>query len=189
MSNNNLKLLHSNLEQYKALSNQLSILGKKETEEIENQSRLREMVKQAEQKYEGCLKANLTGVAGDQELEKAKAELKKLNESYDESKQRLGLIQQMRGNLNNEAGDLRGDVRLYRGLVCLNMARESQAEMEGNKKLNEKMIAGYAAFLSATGEPDRSWRRFIYDCFPEPSERDINLAVEKFKASNDFMSD
>lgn len=187
MSDDKLELLRSNLEQRNTKKKQLSILEKKEVEDLAKEARLRDMVKQAEQKYEYCVKANLTGDASYQELEQAKAELKELNESYSETKQRLELIPQMRGNLTNEIGTINMSVNLYRKLLATAILNDLSAEHAGNKKLNEKLCYAYGAFsFGCDGTPNWDW--FLNEFFQEPKQQDLEAGIEKFRNDHSFLT-
>ncbi len=109
-------------------------------------------------------------------------------DSLQEAKEILKSISETRAKLNSEISPLNDDITIHRGILCLKLTREVHDEMAANKKLNEKLAAGYAACI-LSGDYDRSWTRFLLCSFPHLSEHDMQLAVEKFKASNDFMSD
>lgn len=188
MSEESMIIVKNSSEQLKIKRQQLSALQKKEVEETAKVEKISKLLEQAVLDHETCMRSNLVGNASDQDLKESKANVKGLGDSLQEANETLISISETRAKLNSEISSLNDDITVHRGILCHKLAREEHAEMAANKKLNEKLAGGYAAFLSS-GDYDRSWARFLVCCFPHPSERDIQLAVGKFKAGNDFMRD
>lgn len=188
MSNESIMILKNGIEQRNIKSKQLSALQTKGVEETEKEAKLSKLLEQAGLDHETCMRSNLVGNASDQDLKESKINLKELADSLQETKEALKLIAETRTKLNLEIYNLNDEIAVHRGILCLKLAREAQDEMAANKKLNEKLAAGYAACV-LSGDYDRSWPRFLMCSFPHPSEHDMQLAVEKFKVSNDFMRD
>jgi hypothetical protein len=188
MSNESMMIVKNGIEQRNIKSKQLCALQAKEVEVSEKETKLLKLLEQAGLDHESYMRSNLTGDASDQVLQESKINLKELADSIQETKETLKFISETRTKLNFEISYLNGDIAVHRGILCLKLAREAHDEMAANKKLNEKLVAGYAAFISS-GDYDRSWPRFLMCNFPHPSEPNIKLAVEKFKASNEFMRD
>ena len=97
-----------------------------------------------------------------------------------DAKEALKFISETRPKLMSAISFIDGERTMHRAAICSKLAKEAHDEMVANKKL--------AAFLSS-GDYDMSWPRYLMCCFPYPSERDIQIAADKFKASNDFMRD
>ena len=188
MNIESLQIVKNAIEQKRIKSTQLLTLQTKEAEEIEKEVKLSKLLEQAKLDHDACMRNHLVGSASDQEVMNSRSNLKDLSNRLQETRENIKFITETRIKLNHEISDLTGDLTVHRGILCSSLAKESYDEMATNKKLNEKLAYGYAAFRK-TGHYDRSWNRFILDCFPIPSERDMQLAEEKLKASNDFMRD
>ena len=188
MNKEYLQIVKNSVEQKRIKNQQLLVLQTKEPEEIEKEAKLSKLLEQAKLDHDVCMRNHLVGSASDQDLMKSKNNLKELSDCLQETRETIKFIAETRIKLNREIGDLDMDLTTYRSALCGELAKESHDEMATNKKLNEKLAYGYAVFLK-TGHYDRSWNRFILDCFPIPSERDMQLAEQKLKAGNDFMRD
>ncbi len=188
MSNVTIKLVNNMIEQRNIKNKQLLALQTRKTEETEKEAKLNNLLAQAELEHNTCMRANLTGNASDQKLKESKINLKQSADYLQETKEVIKFISEDITKLNYEIGDLRGDIAVYRENLCSELTKELFDEMPANKKLNEKLATGYAAHCSSN-DFDRSWIRFILRCFPQPDDRNMQLAVEKLKASNDFMRD
>ena len=188
MSKESMMIVKNGIEQLRIKKQQLLALQTKEADENTKISKLNKLLEQAMIDHETCMRSNLVGNASDQDLKESKANVKGLGDSLQEANETLISISETRAKLNYEISDINDEIAVHRATICHKLAREEHAEMAANKKLNEKLAGGYAAFLSSS-DYDRSWARFLVCCFPHPSERDIQLAVGKLKQSNDFMRD
>lgn len=188
MNNEYLQIVKNSTEQKRIKSKQLLVLQTKEPEEIEKEAKLSKLLEQAKLDHDACMRNHLVGSASDQDLMESKNNLKELSACLQETRETIKLIAETRIKLNDEISDHDGNITMYRSGLCGELAKEFHDEMATNKKLNEKLAYGYAVFRE-TGHPNRSWERFILNCFPPLSERDRQLAEEKLKANNDFMRD
>lgn len=188
MNNESFQIVKNSIEQKRIKNKQLLALQTKELEEIEKEAKLSKLMEQAQLNHEACMRSSLTGSTSDQEVIDSRSNLKDLSNRLQETRENIKFIAETRIKLNHEIGDLTGDITVNRSILCGELAKESYDEMATNKKLNEKLVSGYAAFCKS-GHYDRSWNQFILYCFPPPSERDMQPAEEKLKANNDFMRD
>lgn len=188
MENESLVIIKNSSEELKIKKKQLIALQAREVEETEKVAKLSKLLEQARIDHGTCMRSSLAGNASDQELIESKTILKGLADSLQETKETLKFIAETRPKLMSEISSLDGDRAVHRATISAKLAEEFHSEMMKNKKLLEKLAYGYAAFLSS-GHYDRSWLRYLSSCFPQPSEHEMNLANEKFKASNDFMRD
>lgn len=188
MTNETIATLKNMTEERKVKIKQLSVFQAKEDEKNAEAARLNELLEQAKKSHDALILSNLSGIASDENLKESKINLNGLADSVQEIKDTIKLISEAKAKLNQEIESLSDDIKVRRGDLCRKSAEEAYVETSTNKKLNEKLVAGYAACM--LGNPyDRSWLAFLARSFPHPSERDMQLAVEKFKASNEFMAD
>lgn len=188
MSKESMMIVKNGIEQLRIKKQQLLALQTKEADENEKISKFNKLLEQAMIDHEACMRSNLVGNASDKNLDESKSNLKELADSLQEAKEKLQLISDTRAKLNSEVSTLNGDLTVHRSILCAKLAKDTHDEMVANKKINEKLVVGYAAFL-ASGDHDTSWTRFLLLNYPLPSEHEMNLAVEKFRANNEFMRD
>ena len=188
MNNEYLQIVKNSTEQKRIKNKQLLVLQTKEPEEIEKEAKLSKLLEQAKLDHDACMRNHLVGSASDQDLMESKNNLKELSDCLQETRETIKLIAETRIKLNHEISDHDGNITTYRSGLCRELAKELHDEMAINKKLNEKLAYGYAAFCKS-GHYNMSWGQFLADCFPFPSEHDRQLAEDKLKANNDFMRD
>lgn len=188
MSKESMIIVRNSSEQLKIKKQQLLNLQTKEVEANERAVKLAKLLEQAELDHQTCMLANLAGNANDQEIIESKIIMKGLIDSLQEAQDDIKLLSETRPKLMSEISALEGDRTVHRSILCAKMANEAHEEMASNRKLKEKLVAGYAPFR-ASGDFDTSWTRYLLLNYPLPSEHEINLAAEKFRASNDFMRD
>lgn len=188
MSNETIKFTNNMIEQRRVKIKQLTALRTRKTEETEKEAKLSKLLAQAELDHNACMRSNLAGDASDQKLKESKISLKELTDRLQETKKTIEFISEDISRLNHESSDLRGDIAIRRADACTEIAKEIFDEITANKKFYKKLVDGYAVFLSSH-DHNKSWLRFVLLNFPQPGDRNIRLAEERFKESNDFMRD
>lgn len=180
--------LRNALDQKKIKTEQLVTLQTKEAEFIEKEKELDDLLKKAQLDYDNCLRSNLTGDVSNQALSKSKSHFKELNDSIGEIKENLRILTDLKSQLKNELSYLDMDLIGQRGGLFGNLAKQSYEEMASNKKLNEKLVIGYALYRRSNEFPV-SWGRYLELCFQAPNEQDLQSADEKLKASSGLLRD
>jgi len=188
MSNELTATLKSDIEKQRIIKTQLTALQKKVDERRQQAADLSESLARAKADHEACVLANLAGNASDKELEESEANLKRLADSIAKVTEPFEHEWKIRDRLSLESFDLEGIISANRSILCQKLLKECYAETAENKKINARLAAGYAGFLSS-GELNKSWLQFLLCNFPHPSEHGMKIAIEKFKADHEFMRD
>lgn len=166
---------------------QLSALQAKETEFFKRESEISDLLKQAQSKYDNCIRANLAGNVTDQELMESKLNLKGLSDSLLEIKENFRILVEVKAKLMSEISVINGDLSVHKAILCGELAQEKYTELSKDKKLYQKLIDGYAAFCGST-ELIKSWEVYLSKCFEYPPEEAMRVAEQKLKDSNEILS-
>lgn len=188
MSNESIAMIKTKTEQLRIKKKQLLALQKKEIEGNEKAAMLEKSLAQAKIDHEACLLSNLAGKTTDKALDQSKATIKKLIDSIQETNEISEPMQKIKHDLQFEIYDLEGNIAAHRSILCRELEKEAREEIAANKKLTEQLSEGFVAFMS-NGEPNTTWERFLLLNFPHPSQHDMQMAVDQFKASYEFMRD
>ena len=186
--NQTISVLKNLLEDRKIKDKQLSSLRAKEIEFVEKESELSKLLEQARLKHDDCIRANLAGNISDQQLRESKDNLKELTNSVQEIKESLRILVDLKNKLMSELSITNGDLSVHREILCGKLSQEKYTELSKDKKLYEKLIAGYAAFYRST-ELIKSWESFLVKCFERPSEEAMRLAEDKLRQSHELLRD
>lgn len=180
--------LRNALDQKKIKTEQLSILKSKESEFLEKEKELSDLLKKAQSNYDNCLRSNLTGCISNDELAEAKGYVKELTDSIGEVKENIKIIVELEPKLTNELNLINSDIVGQQAVLCTGIINEIFLELSKDRKLYQKLILAYSVFYRSNEFP-KHWETFLMKCFAYPTETELREAFDKLKESNELLRD
>lgn len=177
--------LRNALDQKKIKTEQLSILKSKESEFLEKEKELSDLLKKAQSNYDNCLRSNLTGSVSNDELAEAKGYVKELTDSIGGVKENIKILAELKSKLTNELNLINSDISGQQAILCTGIIKEMVAEVSKDKKFYQKLISAYAVYYRSNEFP-KHWETFLLKCFPW-KEDNFQIALGKLKEDNELL--